>query len=286
MSRKFDWKVIVFFLFIALSFTGCFDPEEGCLDANARNYAIDADRACTDNCCEYPELQIDFQHKVFVGGASQNINFGDSVYVDGGGNPFSLVNLQYYLSNIHLVRSDGSTVGILDSVSFETASNEPLTVEDNIILVNPEDFGSQIIGSFNGSSDYVGIRFNIGLTESFNQADTLDFTSDHPLAPQENNMYLGAEEGYIFNRIELLTNPSVDTINKVLEISGTESLVTLEFPANFFLDKGFNMKLVLLVDYLNWFNQLDLIADEEEVIKQTIVNNLANSFSLVEIEFN
>ncbi len=264
---------------------GCYEPEEGCLDANARNFALDADQPCTDDCCEYPTLQIDFQHKAFVDGAIQNINLGDSIYMDGFGNPFQIKSIQYYLSDLHLVREDGAEVGVEDELTFDSADGATISVADNVVLVNPETFGTQTIGTFNNPSSFTAIRFTLGLNALLNEADTLDFSIDHPLGPQENNMYLSQEEGYIFNKIELILNPTVDTVSQLIILSGQESLINLEFPANFSLDKGFNLKLLLLVDYLTWFEDVNLLS-EEEIIQQRIVNNLAKSFSLVEIEFN
>ena len=44
-------------LYVVLSLTACFEPQEGCTDIAATNFDASADENCTD-CCTYPKLQL------------------------------------------------------------------------------------------------------------------------------------------------------------------------------------------------------------------------------------
>ena len=253
------------------------------------NFDFDADKACGD-CCEYPVLQLDFQHKFVKDDRIDNLVFGDSVYYDGAGNPFRLNAIQFYVSELHLVRSDGSESGVEEELSLTVWQNNldttQIVVEDNFVLANPDVFGTNEIGTIRTNGRFAKIRFKIGLSETPNQAVISSFSEDlqsHPLAQEE--MYWDFDRGYIFNQIELLRDTAANTTPTTLEIGGTQNLQTIELPIDFEALEGFNIKATLRVDYNRWFENIDVKSDAEDALIQKIVANLADSFSLVAIDF-
>ncbi len=284
MRRKIlvEWLPV---LFLALTVAGCYQAREGCLDVAAKNYAVDADRPCPD-CCQYPGIKVDFLHKVIIGADTFNLVYDDSVYYDAGGNAFRISDIQYYFSGLQMLRSDGTTVGVEDTL--EVTIQQPdgslvaEVVEDNFLLVNPQNFGVQTLGTMRENSQFSGIRFSIGVPEPENRADTLGLPAGHPLAAGD--MYLGPEQGRIFNRIQFYRiENQTDTIRTSLEISMPENLVTIDLPVDYFVDPGFSPRFILLVDYQNWFRNVNILTDSPEAISQKITDNLSSSFRVAAI---
>lgn len=268
-----------------LSLQGCYEPVEGCLDVQASNFDVDADEPCAD-CCEYPDLRLDFQHKYVKGERVENLIFDDSVYYDVNGLPFRLNSIRFFLSELHLVRADGMEVGIEDRLELgvwtESLDTMRVTVEDNYTIVDPAVFGVKEIGKIITSGRFDRLRFNIGLDETANRAVINAFPEeqqDHPLAEEE--MYWDFDRGYIFNRIELVRDTVAGTPPTVLEIGTDQNLTTVELPIDFEALEGFNVSVTLRVDYNIWFRDINVKTDSESTLIQKIVANLADSFSLV-----
>lgn len=101
-------SVAVLILFMVL-FQGCYQAVQGCLDAQATNYSVDADEPCPDDCCTYPSIKLKIQHCYEVAPDSFiSLNYGDSIYYDALGEPFRISGIQYYMSAFKLVKTDGS----------------------------------------------------------------------------------------------------------------------------------------------------------------------------------
>jgi len=270
---------------LAVAAAACYQPREGCLDVAARNYAVDADRPCPDDCCQYPVIRVDYLHKV-VTTDTFNLVYDDSVYYDAGGNAFRFSDIQFYLSSVRMLRSDGEAVGVEDTVGVEIPQPDggviTEIVEDNFSLINPGLFGVQTMGNMRESGSFSGFRLTLGVPEPANFADTLGLPAGHPLAAGD--MYISPEAGRIFNRVQLYRiENQTDTIRTTLEIALPENLITFDLPANYYIDPGFSPRFVLLVDYLAWFRGVDLVADSPEEITQRIVSNLPASFKLVAV---
>jgi hypothetical protein len=286
MRSSTDCKALLI-LGLAFSLTACVEQQEGCLDINAVNFQVDADRPCT-GCCEYPVLELNFQHKAFPD-TSLNLVYEDSVYQDGSGNSFRFRQIRYYLSALHLVRPDGAELTVEDTLQLPIEQPDGHIdfeiVEDNFVLVNPGDYQRKEIGTIHTEGTFSKVKFTFGLAGAANTVDPGALPGDHPLS--DPSLYWNADSGRIFNRIELFrVENDVDTIETVLEIGMPENLRTIELPLPdpFFLDPGFSAELVLRVDYLTWFEEVNLISDSKEQIIEKIVNKLTESFSVVEIE--
>lgn len=276
-------KCLVLLLSLSV-FLGCEEPVEGCFDANAKNYDLDAEDPCAD-CCVYPSLRVDFEQKILRNDSLENVALSNGRYLDGAGNTFSFESIQFYLSDIHLISTTGASVNIDETVEFE-ADGQLITTSDNIVLVNPAVFGEKNIGTVNAPGSYKGIELLLGVSSELNQADTLDFEDDHPLSPQIPNMYLGQDTGYIFNTLDLVIEPDLDSIPLNITIATQPFEIPLALDKTFELDKGLNINLTLRVDYLKWFEGTDLRQMTNEDIIQKIVSNIPNSFALVNIEFD
>lgn len=265
---------------------GCYEPKDGCIDVNASNYDLDADRPCPDGCCEYPQLRLTFQHKWVYPAASYNLALKDSLYPDANGHLFRLDKISFLLSGFQLHFKDGRTVGISDSLDVETyaadLSRVPAVITDDILLLRPPASTNLSAGSFRSSGQVTGISFMLGLNAPANSAVPESVPDDHPL--QDTAQFVDPGQGYYFDKVSLFrTAETTDTTPVALNIagSGSEIPVFLAIPDEFTLQPGFHLRLTIQVDYSRWFAQIqDIRNDPPEILVQNIVNGLAQSFEL------
>ena len=285
MSKKSSrWQLFLCSTLMLQLTTGCYEPISGCLDANATNYDLDADDPCGD-CCTYPKILVNFEHKILRNDQLENINFGDSIYTDGAGNTFAINELQFYISEVNIIDKQGDVVGVQETVTFlPTGEMDSVTVSDNIQLVNPKSFRAKTMGTFNASDDYVQVLMSIGVPSTLNLADTSSFDLDHPLAPQSPNMYAGPEKGYIFTYIDLTIDPLGEAIQRTFTVVGNEHFLPFSFQNDFFLDKGLNLEIIFRIDYLSWFTGIDVKNISNENANRQLPTNIVNSISLVSVD--
>jgi hypothetical protein len=271
--------------------TGCYEPTTDCLDIQATNFNVNADEACVD-CCVFPTLGVQIQHLYQVNDSTiRNLSLVDSVYTDGGGNPFRFNQVLFYVSNFRLVRSDGSEVGVIDTIGFDTFDpntgvEERIVVEDNFLLGNPNVSSLLTVGNINESGNFIGVRFNIGLEGQTNQAIPSSLPVDHPLASQEPTMYFDSDQGYIFTRMELFRDTiATDTIPEVVRIGTAQNLKQIDLPIDFSISEGFDVRFELRLDYTRWFSGISVADDAASgQLPEKIVNNLTEDiFSIIQL---
>lgn len=276
-----------------LLFSACYEPKEGCLDARATNFSLDADEACSD-CCEYPTLQLSLQHRIVLPGREVFLST-DSTYYDGSGQPFRFNKIRFYLSNLRLVRADGSEVGVNNRIELDLYDPADLprkeTVEDNFLLANPLFDQIYTLGAFDSEGlQFEKVRFAIGIEGLANEAIPDSLPATYPLGRIEEGLHFNRDSGYVFNRIELFRDTTAaDTIPVVLRIGTTPYLRVIELPlpaGAYTPSEGFNTLLTLRVNYVEWFQSLDVRNDTPAQMIEKIVQNLANSFSVIAIAKN
>ncbi len=272
----------------------CYEPQEGCLDAQATNFDLNADEACPD-CCEYPSLQLALRHRIVLIGQEEGRFSTDSVYYDGSGQPFQFNNIRFYLSNVRLVRSDGSVAMVSDTIELDlydpAGAPRKATVEDNFLLANPLFEQTYTIGAFRESgSSFEKIRFSVGIEGIANEAIPDSLPDDYPLGRIEEalDLHFNPDSGYVFSHIELFRDTTAaDTIPVVLRIGTTPYLRTVELSlpsGGYTPTDGFNTLVTLRVNYVDWFQSLNVRQDSPAQMIEKIVQNLANSFSVIAIE--
>lgn len=101
------------------------------------------------------------------------------------GNDFNLTRLQYYMAEITLIHDGG----------MET----PVT--GHWILANAGIQVNDSLGSFT-ITNLEGVRFGIGVEQSYNHLDPSSYPMSHPLAPKAPSMHWGWNAGYRFVAME------------------------------------------------------------------------------------
>ena len=103
-----------------------------------------------------------------------------------GGGLLSVSRLSYLISNVALIRADGSRVALPGQVAWVDAGANRTTFDLEDV---PE-------------GAYSGIAFQVGLDPKTNHADPARYTAGHPLNPVLDHLHWGWQGGYVFCAIE------------------------------------------------------------------------------------
>lgn len=272
-------------LLLTAALPACFEPVEGCLDVSAVNYQVDADEPCPD-CCAYPQIKLDVLHKIVLPDTALNLEY-DTEYRDGAGNPFQISRIEFYLSDLQLIRPNGDSAGVIDTLllPFESPDGavELVEVKDHFALLDPGDFAQQQLGRIQAEGLFASLRFTLGVAGLANLIPPAAYPEEHPLA--EPALYVDAETGRLLSRLQLYRiEGAADTLRTDIRIAASPRFLALPLePPAFQLDPGFSPRIRLQVDYLTWFDGVDLAADSEEQIASKIVINMTDSFSVINV---
>lgn len=259
-----------------LVFSSCDSTEEGCLDIQATNFDVSVDNACMD-CCTYPKITLRINHIQDTLGAFKL----NTVYLDAQDQPFTIESIQFYISELQLVRANGNAVGLADELALTFANNTKSTVEDNFTLFE-KTIGSYThneIGSIRTSGDFTKIRFYLGVTNVANHAEPSAMPSGHDLAIQSDTMHWNVTDGYIFNKIKVQKDTSSTNLT-TLEIGTDANLILVELDYPITINTGFDISLAIDFDYKKLFDNIQFQADTDETIKSKIISNTADAFSV------
>lgn len=265
--------VLVYTGILFLGLQSCYEKVEGCLDINAVNFDVQADK---NGECEYPYLNTKWIHQA----DSFSFEYG-KVYTNDLGSPFSVNTISFYLSGFKIINENGQEFSVNDEIELHIKSPGNVTSITNFIddfaLILPGRSSARI-GTFVGPGSYSALKFVIGVDGEANFADPTLLEEDHPLSIQEESMHWDQDQGYIFAKIALKKDISSNEIT-VLENGGSENLVEVLIPYVQQIPRGKNIDLNLKIDYLKWFDGIDFENDTNAEIIQKIRANMPASFS-------
>jgi hypothetical protein len=114
---------------------------------------------------------------------STPLNFS-STFTTNAGAKYTVSMFRYYVSNIRLIKNDGTEYPISNKYLLVT----PATIN--------YDLGSVPVG------DYKGLKFKIGIDSATNHMDPTVYPASNPLAIQSPAIHWSWSSGYIFMMIE------------------------------------------------------------------------------------
>lgn len=287
MTNPFMMRGLALLLTICC-LSSCYEPTEGCLDVRATNFDLDADNACAD-CCTFPDLKVEFDHVWVYADTTLNLDL-DTFYLDGQGQAFRIEQIRYYWSNVELQLSGGGLITPSDSITFDiqqSGDTSSITVADNFLLASGGSANtSHTIGSIEPEGIISGLTATFGIDDPANQAlEGSTSLSGHPLGPQLGGMNLGTDLGYVFAKLELYPDTAVTTDTLVLHLYGTDLLqpIQLDVDPSVMLFDGVDPVVVIETNYAHWFEGVDIRQSDTTAIKSQIVNNLTQSFRVLEV---
>lgn len=269
-------KLVYFSTIVFILFSSCSNDEEGCLDVQATNFDVTADVAC-NSCCTYPELSFRVNH-IYTDSANFIL---DATYLDAIDSPFTVSSAQMYISDVQLIRADGTGVGVTDNLTLTFSDNTTSVIEDNFLFVRKSigNYTSGTIGNISTEGKFEKIRFNVGVNPTANHAQISNMPDGHALAEQTESMHLDINDGYIFTKLQIVTD-TTSTDFTIYEISGDGSLTTIELDYPLNIDAGFDISLIVNMDYNILFSNIDFQNDDETSITSKLQNNISNAFSV------
>jgi hypothetical protein len=272
-----------YFFFLGLSaylLTACYQPEAGCLDIEATNFAPTADEDCgkddKNNCpCDYPIFSFDTIDYTFAKATYKT----DTIYkLDG--QYFRLKKIRFFLSDFQFIKSDGQRLGVEDTVSLTVLNDNGATItkvfSNDFKLVEKDK--TIDMGQVRQSGQYDSLRFVVGIGGEANTTTPQLTISSHVLADE--TMYLGNQsDGYIFNQI-IINKDTLTDVETTLNIGGAANLVEVKMPFSYKTPLGKNFSLgTLRIDHSKWFDGINFAADTDTVMIEKIVANTVSVFS-------
>ena len=276
-------------LFVFLIFSqSCNQPSQGCRNINATKYDVTADEDCEDDCCQLPQLKIQFSHKIEqrVGEVDSVINFKyNTSYLLSAEDTFSFQKIKCYFSNFRLIDMNGGEVQVNDRLTIDLEGDEPdsITIVDDVILF---DAGATnyTLGEFDEPNTFEGLKFTVGLQSEL-------FTTNPEIAPdgsafQPDSINYEENLGYIpqkyvfFSRI----NDPERADSTVFRVFDPIEVELSSDP--FALVTGFDATLLMTVRYDQLFENIifgDSILND---FRQNIVSNLPNAITLEGLDQN
>lgn len=216
---------------------------------------------------------------------------------DINGRQTTIESARFYVSEITLLKSDGSETIVLSDSPLATVARDangddvPYTVAEEVVLAK-HDLGQTVyeLGEVE-SGDYSGIRFKVGLDGLTNKVDASQVVATNPLAIQtDRGNHWSWNSGYIFLRMDGQTDTDDDgTVDSRWEVHlGTGNfLETVTLNNAFKLEADEDMELQLDVDYakflvgLDYSEQANLLCHTMDnlPVAQIVSSNVVSAFS-------
>ncbi len=266
--------------------TGCYEPKEGCLDIDATTYDVSADDPC-DDCCEYPVLSLLMQHHVVLA-TQPDTSFSmkyDSLYPSpfDPSHYFSIDRGRFFISDLKLVRENGEEIGVLDSIWLPLTSGDSIFVEDNFSKHDRDIFQAASVGTVRTSGLFSGVKFTVGLSTAVQQAWVSKIVATHPLAVK--NDTLSYEKGFGIIPFNLTFRPDALPGTQPIDFRFTDpKQISLDFAQPIMVERGFNLKLTLRIDYMALFQNVDFLHHSKSIIFENIDSQIANAFSVTALK--
>ncbi len=276
------------------TFVACQEKVQGCLDPNATNFELSSDEPCTKTSsgsacpCRYANLIFGADYRI-AGKTKKGIdsfyNWSNNYALKNAANQtYFLKEVALYLSDIQLLREDGASVYPIDSIVIpikKSAVDTPsVKVRKDFTLIHNNNF-SYNIGAFSQNGIFKKLKFKISLQNPANQASTLNKRK----IPNDN--ILNIDSLYLKNTFEHYTGSvsyqsDTSKIGKIVNFKFQKDIeIELPFPTNAVYSKGADVRVRLLIDFSQWFQNVDFTKDTPSEIQAKVIANLTKGWRII-----
>jgi len=277
MSHPFLKEIkylLVGLLFLAL-ISACQEPLEACLDIEASNFDVRADRDC---CCIYPSLFVEVAYR--AGEVSFNLN---TPYELDNGDTVIFRRAAFYISDLTVFQGSQEFFPRDTFLIYQLDNNnqlDSLEYEGNISLINRT--ASDInMGRFTEPGFFDLVRFRLGLNEILNEQDIEILPRRSRLGIQADSMHTFTPDGgYLFLKFEVFV-PSLDELF-ILTLTAADGDFVILRPIELNSVTGINKRFRLNINYLEWLRGIDFATDTPEQRKQKLIDNLPNALVTIQ----
>ena len=193
---------------------------------------------------------------------------------DLNGSTVTINSARIYISEIELLKSDGTSVTFEGDVITAPAKDEndvdiTHTVTDRIVLAKHDQGVHRYMLGAAENGEYTGIRYKIGIDGTTNRLDASQVPADHPLAKQtDRNNHWNWSAGYQYVRVDGNVDLDGDGAPEELwEVHlGTLNFLTeMEQSMDFELHADQAVDLHIIVDYATLLSDIDLTNPDERL---------------------
>lgn len=137
-----------------------------------------------DSAAPAHTVRLTVQIRPVFGGEALRLE--DVSLTNRAGNRLSVSRLAYLVSDVSLLKQDGSSVILPDQAAYLN----PAEQRDSFVLEQVPE------------GNYKGVSFHIGVEPKANHSDPARYPAGHPLNPIVNHLHWGWQGGYVFLAIE------------------------------------------------------------------------------------
>ncbi len=273
-------KKTLFYTLVAAAifvFGQCEPPSRGCLDVEATNLDLSADRPCEDNCCTYPKLMISFNQE--FGG---QVWKPDTAYKNDLGHWFVISKASFYFSDFMLSQGN-ETYTTTDSVELKWLNGSDTSKQffrNDFMLGRriPLEYG---VGTFRKSGIFDGFRCQMGLEETANKIISTKTPSGHPLNKQPDSLWLNTTDRFVWLQLivkkDTMANTPLDTLRFTANDFGGQPYPIVR-SGSFEHQTGVDFNIGMTVDFAVLFKGINLANIGQAAEKAKILNNLGSTF--------
>jgi hypothetical protein len=260
-TRSEHWLWLLCFFGFSLVGWSCNTREQGCLNPDAANFDLTAEKAC-DDCCTFPIASITLSQKW----GDDFFSTADTFY-DIHSQPYKIIDLQYFLSAFAWESVDD----ILYTVDSTTAdcSGQPFNYTKDMNAIRPTQF-DYTLGSFRMATEIDSLSFHVGLVQDFSCLEDTLLSTPVILTPSSPlwNPNTGA-----LSTIRLIVNRSLaDTLMDTLFIDLHQAE---RIAYSSVMQRGTNFSFLLTVNYAPWFATVDVM--DKNSFSTSIENGIPGS---------
>jgi hypothetical protein len=191
------------------------------------------------------------------------------VYTDPNGRKFDISKLQYYISNVRLIKADGSE----------------MTVPNRYILVKPTEKTYFVDSVLPG--DYKGFTFDVGIDSVTNHSDPALKSPTSPLSLESDgkDMHWSWTAGYIFVRLDAKVDSTPDKSagpNKqiFLHLGNDANRRTINFSnSSFKVANSGESQIHIVADFKKYLDGVDLGTFPKLHGPSSVATKLANNLT-------
>jgi hypothetical protein len=274
---------LIYFICSAVSvllLSACYGPKGGCLDPNAVNFDVSADK---DSNCIYPSLILSIAHLYDTNGLKI-----DSLYTNQLGQKYRFKEVSFYLSNFKIV---SGLQEYTTQDTFHAYKRISPSANDSTFISPLSDIGlvrrsvvSLNLGTFREIGNFDGLKFDFGLNAELRTILPGSVRLGSPLRPQNEMLYDSAAHEHRFGRfvIERIDGLSGGSMLDTVYLRGAEyalgeNIYTQNVPLK--QEAGYNFQVKLSIDYSKWLSQINLTNTLNDK-KTELAKSIMTSFSV------
>lgn len=253
------------------------------MDIEATNYDVSADDQCP-KCCTYPKLSVQVFHYVVSPRKPDSLftmRYATKYQGLLDSNQFFFLDRgRFFISDVKLIRESGEAVGIKDSVLLPRYAGDSIRLENNFSKHDRDILQAASLGTVRTEGLFVGVKFTVGIPQSVLDEVAIDSITSGPLSVRNDTLSHDSLTGIIPIRF-ILRPDTLDNTPKLDFQFKAPYEISLPFAQPVAIERGYNIKLALGLNYSKLLENVDFQHDSEATIRAKIDSQLTNAFSIV-----